>query len=617
MFRSLSKNKIGHLFIAGTIFFSVLIFCFLFLFSNKAKASSNIVDIWRFGENGFYGDINNTNFNDVWTNYVQWEYGQVNLYDGYFASQLFEYNGYVRFHQSGGMSTSLEFTPSEDGFSYSWWDKEDWQNYSSGFTVSAKTVRGGQEVNYFWSKRSYGPYMYAGSDVGNGGSFIQVDQNFSTSRGNWYHFVVNVSKDKASIYKNGVLSWEFEFNNQISFTSDISKIRFDNDYNSRYFLTDLAVFNRLLTEQEIVGIYESEASIYDYEFTSSGGGSEENIYCSDGYTYIGDGMCILTDYYNPIGIFFFFNPYDCANNSTCKIRYKYDEDNLTAYDYISVYELTGFPYSFERTFIASSTIIDSTGFFSDKTNGDSFFTLTGSSTFSGLKQYDVVGHKAGYWSASLGIDIPPTETIPYVISVNWKSQDIPNLADIISATSTNPFYDDSAMYYAACTEEEWNTPPPEIFGVDVPALNLTIIGCKFKLGFIIAGNKFTALATDGIYRAGNILKNVFPFNVYTNLNSAWKASANTQVISELAFLSPVDGNLTVKIPTTGTSSAEMVFWGKDIFTSSSTLGIDNAQKANQLFLAIKTIIKWALWGLFGLWVIKNAKAFIQKMTEGN
>jgi len=87
-------------------------------------------------------------------------------------------------------------------------------------------------------------------------------------------------------------------------------------------------------------------------------------------------------------------------------------------------------------------------------------------------------------------------------------------------------------------------------------------------------------------------------------------------MAELAFLSPVDGNLTAQIPTTGTSTATIVLWGKDIFTSSSTLGTVNAEKTNQLFLAIKTIIKWALWGLFGLWAIKNGKAFIDKMTGG-
>ena len=312
-------------------------------------------------------------------------------------------------------------------------------------------------------------------------------------------------------------------------------------------------------------------------------------------------------------LFFFSNPYTFSNQSTAIVNYLYNEDVFTHYDHIEIRKLNSTMTS--STFVATSTIIDISGFYINKRDGKSFFTLTGDGTTIGYQYYEVIGHLAPYWSPTLG-DVGATTTIPYLVVVNWQPTQLPDISDILSATSTNPFFDDSSMYYAACSDEEWNTPPPEIFGIDVPALNLTVIGCKFKLGFIIAGNKFTSLATDGIYRAGNILKNVFPFNIYTNLNDSWKASANKEVMSELSFLSPVNGNLTAQIPTTGTSTATVVLWGKDIFTSSSTLGTVNAQKTNQLFLAIKTIIKWALWGLFGFWVIKNGKAFIDKMTGG-
>jgi hypothetical protein len=314
-----------------------------------------------------------------------------------------------------------------------------------------------------------------------------------------------------------------------------------------------------------------------------------------------------------LSLFFFNNPYTFSNQSTAIVRYLYNENIFTPYDHIEIREIS--PDWSTSSFIATSTIIDSTGFFSSKSNGNSYFTLTGNASTTGYVYYEVIGHLAPYWHVIYG-DVEATTTIPYMVVVNWQPTQIPTVADILAASSTNPFYDDAVMYEAACSEEDWNTPPPEIFGVDVPALNLTVIGCKFKLGFIIAGNKFTSLATDGIYRAGNILKNVFPFNIYTNLNDSWKASSNATVMSELAFLSPVNGNLTAQIPTTGTSTATIVLWGKDIFTSSSTLGTVNAEKTNQLFLAIKTIIKWALWGLFGLWAIKNGKAFIDKMTGG-
>lgn len=313
-----------------------------------------------------------------------------------------------------------------------------------------------------------------------------------------------------------------------------------------------------------------------------------------------------------LNLFFFSNPYTFSNQSTAKVNYYYNENVFTSYDYIEIRKINS---DWTNTFMATSTIIDSTGFFTDKNNGKSFFTITGDGTTTGYVDYEVIGHLAAYWSPTLG-DVAATTTIPYVVVVNWQPTQIPTAADILAASSTNPFYDDSQMYYAACDADQWNTPNPEILGIQLPALNMTVIGCKFKLGFIIAGNKFTTIATDGIYKAGNILKNVFPFNVYTNLNSAWKASENSSTLSELSFLAPVNGNLTAQIPTTGTSTATVVLWGKDIFTSSSTLGTVNAQKTNQLFLAIKAIIKWALWGLFGFWAIKNGKAFINKMTEG-
>ncbi|MFZ4648994.1 MAG: hypothetical protein ACOYMB_05225, partial [Patescibacteria group bacterium] len=230
---------------------------------------------------------------------------------------------------------------------------------------------------------------------------------------------------------------------------------------------------------------------------------------------------------------FFSNPYSFSFNSTAIVRYDYNENVFTPYDYLEIRKISS-DWS-TSTFVATSTVVDlSLG----KTGGKSFFTLLGNASTTGLTYYDVTPHFSDYWSPTLG-DVAATTTIPYVVVVDWHPTEIPSLADILAASSTNPFYDDSAMYDAACSEEEWQTPPPEIFGVNVPALNLTVIGCKFKLGFIIAGNKFTTIVTDGFYRAGNILKSVFPFNIYTNLNSSWKASANATVISELAFLSPV------------------------------------------------------------------------------
>ena len=286
---------------------------------------------------------------------------------------------------------------------------------------------------------------------------------------------------------------------------------------------------------------------------------------------------------------------------------------MTPYDYIEIRKDSA-DWS-TSTLITTSTIIDSSGFFTDKNNGNSFFPLTAPASTTGLVYYEVIAHLAAYWSPTLG-DVAATTTIPYVVVVNWQNSEMPTAADILAASSTNPFYEDNEMHDAACTAEQWATPDPQMWltGTPMKALNFTVIGCEFKLGFIIAGNKFTTIITDSLYKAGNIIKNVFPFNIYTNLNMAWKNSETATILPELSFLTPTNGNLTVQIPTTGSSTATIILWGKDIFTSSSTLGTTNATKANQLFLAIRTIIKWALWGLFGVWAIKNGKAFVRDLT---
>lgn len=442
--------------------------------------------------------------------------------------------------------------------------------------------------------------------------------SFPNYAAGWHLITLTFTANHQVLYVDGVRKWDADLSVTQNY-GNIGAIYFypNNWAGNTYIYDDFAVWDKTLSDTEVAQIYVHAGGLNNLTFTPA-------EYCGDTLCQTISENCSTCPSdcgecaNNPnsgdsINLFFFSNPYTFSNQSTAIVRYLYNENIFTPYDYIEIREIS--PDWTTSTFIATSTIIDSTGFFTNKSNGSSYFTLTGNASTTGYVQYDVIGHLAAYWSPTLG-DVEATTTIPYVVTVNWQSTQIPTVADILAASSSNPFYDDDVMYDAACNEDDWNTPPPEIFGIDVPALNLTVIGCKFKLGFIIAGNKFTTLATDGIYKAGNILKNVFPFNIYTNLNDSWKASANATVITELSFLSPIDGNLTAQIPTTGTSTATIILWGKDIFTSSSTLGTVNAQKTNQLFLAIKTIIKWALWGLFGLWAIKNGKAFIEKMTGG-
>jgi hypothetical protein len=587
-------------------FVLALSFCSAFLFTETAKAvDGSVIDYYKLNSSSRSASINSSNQVSGGSDFVSGQSGLTGdnaLQITYWSASSFSF----------ASSNNKTIT---DGFSVCFWHKQNSGGNESRLDFSISGVGGGGG--------GLGPYNAPGfsSPAGTNGcssatnnwpAWSTIGSTFND--GNWHQICYTANETQTKMYMDNI---EFYSCNHLDYPTwgDLTAVNF-NYGNWPGAIDNVIVFDKTLNADEVATVYNS-VDISLLAFTPA-------EYCGDTFCQTATENCSTCPIdcgecaSNPnsgdsLSLFFFSNPYTFSNQSTAIVRYLYNENIFTSYDHIEIRKISSDWLT--STFIATSTIIDNTGFFTSKLNGNSFFTLTGNASTTGYIYYEVIGHLAAYWSPTLG-DVEATTTIPYIVTVNWQPTQIPTVADILAASSTNPFYDDAVMYEAACSEEDWNTPPPEIFGVDVPALNLTVIGCKFKLGFIIAGNKFTTLATDGIYKAGNILKNVFPFNIYTNLNDAWKASSNATVISELAFLSPVNGNLTVQIPTTGTSTATVVLWGKDIFTSSSTLGTINATKTNQLFLAIKTIIKWALWGLFGLWAIKNGKAFIEKMTGG-
>ncbi len=602
------KNKINKI-----IYCLILTVGFLFLSNNEAKAvyDDSLLLYW---------DFNNTNIDNI--------SGIAGTNFGYNGSNPWNFSNHYSLNAAQSWHnvkvTDLNINQGNE-FSISYW-----QYYDNNACCIEVRNTSGQMITYLcadhvndgrWPVK---PQVYGNAYVNenptwNSNLIANPSGNYSFPNysAGWHLITLTFTANYQVLYVDGVRKWEASLSVPQTYGNLGSIYFYANNWAANiYLFDDFAIWDKTLDDIEVAQIYTSIGGLNNLTFTPQ-------EYCGDGLCQtisencstcpIDCGECASNPNASNVSLFFFSNPYTFSNQSTAIVRYIYNEDIFTHYDHIEVRKMSADWSS--STLVATSTIIDISGFFTNKRDGKSFFTLTGDGTTIGYEYYEVIGHLAPYWSPTLG-DVEATTTIPYMVAVNWQPTQIPTVADILAASSTNPFYDDDVMYQAACSEEDWSTPPPEIFGVDVPALNLTVIGCKFKLGFIIAGNKFTTLATDGIYRAGNILKNVFPFNIYTNLNDSWKASSNATVMSELAFLSPVNGNLSVQIPTTGTSTATIVLWGKDIFTSSSTLGTVNAEKTNQLFLAIKTIIKWALWGLFGLWAIKNGKAFIDKMTGG-
>lgn len=309
------------------------------------------------------------------------------------------------------------------------------------------------------------------------------------------------------------------------------------------------------------------------------------------------------------------SPFTFSYESTAKVDYTYNTDVVTPYDYIEVRRLSSDWAT--STFISTSSPVANDLLH----NGNSFFILPGDQEIRGRHNYEVVGYFAPYYLPGVG-DMPATSSIPVVFSVYWQKTQIPTIQDIIDYEHTvSTELAHGVLYESSCTDSEWATPDPQVdFGFGVwtfPALNFTRLQCAVKLATLELGTEVIDKVTGYFTKIGNMLKNVFPFNIYTNLNESWENSAYTDVLPELSFLSPVNGNLSVQVPNGVTgSSTSFVLWGSSIFTSADTLGENNASKASLLFGAIRTIIKWALWGLFGFWVVRNGQAFVRKLTGG-
>lgn len=313
--------------------------------------------------------------------------------------------------------------------------------------------------------------------------------------------------------------------------------------------------------------------------------------------------------------FTIISPFTFSFNSTAKVNYTYDTNAFTPYDYIEVRQVSSDWAT--STFISTSSPV-ANDFLHD---GHSYFLLPGNPEIRGRYNYEVTGYFAPYYLPGVG-DVPAASSIPAVFSVYWRETEVPTAQDIIDYEHTlSTEFSHGVLYETSCTNEEWATPDPQVnFGFGVwtfPALNMTRLHCAAELAAMELGTAVIDKMTGYFTKVSNMLKNVFPFNIYSNLSESWINSKYTEVLPELSFLSPVNGNLSVQIPNgTVGSSTSFVLWGSGIFTSPTTLGADNANKASQLFGAIRTIIKWALWGLFGFWVVRNGQAFVRKMTGG-
>lgn len=217
-------------------------------------------------------------------------------------------------------------------------------------------------------------------------------------------------------------------------------------------------------------------------------------------------------------LFYFTNPYLCYSSTTCKLRYYYNENVFTTYDYLEIQEMASATSS-SVVATATSTIMLSPDYLGDKSNGLSYFNLATSST--STVYYQAIGHLAAYWSPTLG-NVAATTTIPYIIWVNWITSPVTDITDWIGS-STAEF----STHDLACTPDEWAATTTYL------GINFQNAICGTKQWLLDIGIKPTEYIIGKLEGLRSQVMAMFPFSLFKTINDSW-TNATSNITSFLA-----------------------------------------------------------------------------------
>lgn len=285
-------------------------------------------------------------------------------------------------------------------------------------------------------------------------------------------------------------------------------------------IDDVAMFNRKLTSGEIAQIQTS----------SIGNIINPSEYCGDSVCQTTTETCANCP--SDCGycasasenLFYFYNPYTRNRLSTARISYLYNEAVFTPYDYLKIYQLDVVNPALS-TFVGSSTVIDYNELGGQKQGGSSYFSLNGTSTYTGLIYYDIVAHFASYWDAGTATTVPESESIPWTLIVNWTDKSDLPLASWDFATTT-VLGDEWNAHDMACTLAEWNA---------TTTLGINPHLCSIKEWLLNIGVKPTVYIIGKITGLRAQIMGMFPFSLFKTVKDDWELEMNTLSFTKIAL----------------------------------------------------------------------------------
>lgn len=357
---------------------------------------------------------------------------------------------------------------------------------------------------------------------------------------------------------------------------------------------------------DIVGV--SDNNYYNYQITYSGYRPAQwsfvamtinplPLYCGDGIcsSEIGEtgltcpddclqviDMTTVQDFY-----LWFDRPIEyCPINTSCNIKYHFDDliFNPTT-DYAKLYYYATSTSSPE--FIKNIVPIANNWELGDLSSGS--FTASSSATSTQFSYYQIIPCQtfgACFGTSTVAIWYSAKPDYAAIVSDLWPAS---------SSTSTSDFITDFNMtaYNLTCSAEQW--------GGDW----WTKLGCYFRFGEIVLQKKSVDILNNSMAKTWSALKNIFPFNFASLINSSWKTSKASDTPDDLEFLDMLDDDGSIYFDfseMTGTTT-KLKFWGADTFNNT-----------NGEFTKVRTISKYLFYGLLILYIYLKGKSVYNEFT---
>ena len=592
-----SGNTLKHLITHIQLgLFSFLLLSF-FLFGGVAKAVEfeYLKAEYNFENNG--NDlVGSLNLNEPPYGYAT---GDKAKFDSYGASVAYGTN--VQYYVYSTPTSGLAISP--NGYSFSYWIKSN----SDGANINHFYwgYKGNYAVNSNWlwkfqmDQTGVHNIEQLPDDSSSCSSVNTNDSNLFSilNDGDWHFVTYTIGNSNIKIYIDGNnLAWDCSFSTYDYTGAYLQIYGFRNNGNVTTYFDDYALYNDIISNEDIEGIYnwgllDNLVNTYSPSPTS----------CAPGYILNENNECWLNTDATTQGLFYFKNPYQCSSQSTCKISYLFDDNIFTPYDYISIYQYES-PTSTTRNLIATSTIIDYSMF--NKKDGSSYFLLTGTSTLSGLTYYDIEATLAESYNPITNTTTPATTTIPYMVIVDWSNYIVQDLntwiIEQINSTTTANNDLEINTYAIACTDEQWAT--------DTWWAQSFCLGKKAVLDFGVSAGE---IAKKVAFSITAYIKGMFPFNVISNVSNSWNEAETATLTSEFNWINEQigqDGTVYFNMPQfEGMATNSIAIYGSNVSEDNE---FDNYQA---MIRSLSTVILIGLFFWFA--IIKRAERIYYRMKD--